>query len=212
MSNPPEYLVDQIDIIAHLFFASGTADRVIVTSNGRVFDGAYRFPDGEGGFIACGAGMPWLEPGSTVQVEYVGPTDEYRFEATVLAQQATGFHVSLPRTIERSDRRATPRILLSPDAGVHFVEEGGRAYVACDLSDGGAGLVDLTNEPRAEGQVLRGRLMVPGIGPLETTLEIRNVRSTDDSRRLSTRFLEMSYESRGELGRVLRMWQRELGA
>jgi c-di-GMP-binding flagellar brake protein YcgR len=208
---PSEFLVEPIDILAHLFFASGTSDRVVVTTPAGVFAGAFLYPDGDGALLACPPSVPAFSHGASVTVEYAGPTDQYRFQSTILAREAGGIRVDLPTSIERHDQRITARFPVSPDAGIRFVQtrDGHEVtWPVLDISDGGVSLVDANGRPMSVGDRISGQLHVPDVEPFDAVLEVRHIRNQDDSRHVGARFAEMSLESRGELARLLLLWLR----
>ena len=62
------YLFDQIDILAHLFFAAGTSDQVRVSWIGGSLTGTFAYPNGERALVLHSAEVAGPAPGVFVKI------------------------------------------------------------------------------------------------------------------------------------------------
>lgn len=206
-----DIILDQLDIVAHLFFAAGSIDTVSVRGPGGASLAKLRYPEDP----AEGFAISLLEPfplarGSLLVVEYEGLGNSYRFCTEVLAVEADHVQVSLPTAVDRGDRRLTPRLRLTPQTGVVFHAHVDSSVLQCpvvDLSEGGFAIHDRTGLRLEQGDVLRGFLALPqGDGDLPVAVQIRNVRLEFGERTLGCRFEALPLEVRTRLVVWLSRW------
>lgn len=200
----PEELLDPVDIIAHLFFASGTADCVRLVTPGGTFEGVFRFPEDDAAWVIFPDGAPALPAGTRVSVEYEGLEDTYLFETVTLGARPDAVQLALPGTIAREDRRLTCRVALPRQLGAQFVEvTTGRPFLLDDISDGGVGLLDPHGALPGIGARVEGTVHVPGLAPFAATVEVRHAAVRADGRRVGARFLLLAQDARAALARYL---------
>lgn len=206
MLQSSDYVLDPTDVLAHVFFAAGTIDKVQVSSEMGEFTGSFRLPQSEGVEIVHGDAYVPLEPGSPIYVDYDGPGDKYRFYASVLAVGQGVVRVSLPEAIECTERRLSPRIPLSSKSGVEFHALGVHGTVPCkavDLSNGGVGWLDDTGWDLQEGQIVYGDLHLGSKITLSVGVEVRHSRELGDGRVTGGRFASISLADRAQLAHFL---------
>lgn len=206
MLQSSDYVLDPTDVLAHVFFAAGTIDKVQVSSEMGDFTGSFRLPQSEGVEIVHGDAYVPLEPGSPVYVDYDGPGDKYRFYSSVIAVGQGVVRVNLPDAIECTERRLSPRIALSSRSGVEFHALGVHGSIACvatDISNGGVAWLDLTGWDLQEGQVVYGDLRLDPATALSVGVEVRHSRVMADGRVTGGRFASISLGDRAKLARFL---------
>lgn len=212
MVTVPDRLFDPTDIIAHIFFAVGTVDEVVVTSVAGEFVGTMCYPDDDGVLIRQDQRPFPLPPGSPVCVEYTGPGDHYRFYTEVLRIESTGARINVPRAIERHDRRLMGRTCVSPEAGFGFRAtdlRGSPVFGVHDLSTGGVGLGDVNVTAPAIGELIVGQLILPGVAAIQMCLEVRNAQIREGKLLLGTRITGITTLDRGRLAKFLVRWSRQ---
>lgn len=198
------YLFDRLDILAHLFFATGTADTVSLAWAGGVLRGELGLPEHGGVELRHAPGAPTPPVGAAVFVEYDGPSDHYRFETLVTGVEIGNLLLDYPETIECADRRLSLRLALDADSPVClWLQHGDRmvAHRVTNLSDGGVAFVRADSSPPA-GE-LDGVLELGPALRIPLRLEPRHAREEPDGLHVGARFVAMSLVDRGLLARFL---------
>jgi hypothetical protein len=200
------FLFDHMDILAHLFFAAGTADHVRMSWPQGQLEGTFSYPDGTRVHLSHSLHFTPPEVGSIVFVEYAGPSDKYRFFASVLDVFRGEVVLAFPESIECSDRRLTLRLHLSGNAKVVINVRSGDAFVPCkpvDLSDGGVGFLAFDGWPYADGEPFEAFLDIGEDSQLALRAEVRHSREVTDGLLIGGRFIAMSLTERARLARFL---------
>jgi hypothetical protein len=204
MVRASDWLVSQIDIIAHIFFATGTVDRVVVSSRRGDMLGTMCYPDDQGILIRTDAAVPSVSPGDSVSVQYSGPGDTYQFYSAVVAVDGSGIRVQIPLAIERNDRRLTIRYTVEgrPGFGLRASLRPGRpVYSLVDISHGG--ICAMVPNPPQIMEMFRGHLLLPDEEPIPVGIEVRDNRARDGVRLMRGRFRSIETMDHARLGRYL---------
>lgn len=200
------FLFDQMDILAHLFFAAGTADHVRMSWPSGSLEGTFSYPDGTRVLLTHSLHFTPPDVGAIVFVEYAGPSDKYRFFASVLDVFRGEVVLAFPESIECSDRRLTLRLHLPLGTPVVLHVRQGEGFVACrpsDLSDGGVGFYAFEGWSYADGAAFEAFLDIGEASPLALRAEVRHARETSDGLLIGARFIAMSLAERARLARFL---------
>lgn len=201
-----DYVLDPTDVLAHVFFAEGSTDRVSLVTEMGELTGRFRLPE-DGGleFVHGNAYVP-LERGSPVYADYDGPGPQYRFYTSVIAVGHGVIRLHLPDAIDRTERRLAARIVLGRNDGVEFRALGVNASVPCvavDLSDGGVSWLDTTGWNLQEGQIVYGELILGSTAALSIGVEVRHAQEADGGRVTGGPFANISLADRAALSRFL---------
>ncbi|MFN7142435.1 MAG: PilZ domain-containing protein [Myxococcota bacterium] len=210
MVAPTACLVDPTDILAHLFFAVGTRDEVLVSHPEGDFPGLLGNPDGAAVSLTPIRLPPRLPAGTPLCLEHVGADETYHFYSEVMAAGPEEVRIRVPLVIERTERRLCERVSLPPDAGVAFRPHDafGALFPVYDMSSAGMGLHATVDLPLALGQVLHGELCLPDGEPVPMSVEVRHVQSRRGARCVGVRIAAVPLAGRGRLARVLLAWSR----
>ncbi len=205
-----DWLYDSTDIIAHIFFAVGTIDQVVLTTPHADFVGVMCYPDDDGILIVLEERLADSGPGTPVCVEYTGPGDQYRFYSEVLSVEPRGLRIALPRAVERNDRRLTERHPVPANAGFEFRATGlpdAPVFGVHDLSTGGMALFDMPTPAPVSGDLMTGDLCLPGEEPIPMCLEVRHLQLRRGQLLLGSRITAITTLGRGRLAKFLVKWK-----
>lgn len=204
-----DLLNDPNDILAHIFFAVGTIDEVVVSASGSDFVGSMCYPDDLDGILIVSPNMNLIRKGSETLIEYIGPEDHYRFQSRVLSLENNGIRISLPTQIERNDRRLTGRHPCPESSGFTFVAidlPGAPSFDICDISVGGIGLYDFPDNessPMKVGDLIVGEIRLQTEATITACLEVRNLRLRRGKCIVGTRISAITILDRGRLARFI---------
>lgn len=179
MATPTEQPGRGADILAHLYYAVGSANEVVMTSSAGDFAGTLRHPEGDGVVIACDTTRAPIRTGEPICVEYMGPADTYRFYAEVLSVAPERIVVSFPFAVEcTTGRRLSERVVV-PVLDGFAVRLGDMArpavYPLFDLSVGGLAFIDAVDTGLKVGDLESGQLILPGEVPIQVGIEVRHL-------------------------------------
>lgn len=205
MVAPTACLIDPIDILAHLFFAVGTRDEVLVSHPEGDFPGLLGTQDGAGVSLTPIRHPPPLTAGTPLCLEHAGDDETYHFYSEVVAAGPDEVRIRVPLVIERTERRLSERVSVPSDVGVAFRPHDGLGAVfpVYDMASAGLGMFAPPDVPLALGQVIHGDLCLPDGAPEPITVEVRHVNTRRGARCVGVRIAAISLAGRGRLARVL---------
>lgn len=200
--SPP--LVDPADIFAHLFFAAGTRDEVILTGPGPACVGQLSNPaDGVlafKGLVAPGA----LPPHTPVCVEHLHGPERYHFYTEVIATGDGGVALRVPPAIELAEQRASARVPVPRHACIRFRITGApHLWPVWNLSMGGLAFVATATDGFLVGQTLEGALLIPGEPETPMTVEVRHQERRGSELGVGVSIVSTPLEGRGRIARLL---------
>ena len=212
-----KWVVSAEAILAHLFYVVYELELVTVHLGGRSVPGILTRPDPESrtlGFrpeARADFGQEYLRTGRTMRVEYASLDDEYRFLAVLNLVEDNGvWRLSIPRQIDRQDRRIVPRQLVRSTRQFTVRVQGPteiRHMLVHDISIAGFAFVfDPKMDPLREGAIYRTTLFLPDGETILTRARICNVRRIPDSPELriaGCRFVGLGYFGCARMGAAL---------
>lgn len=209
MRGSPPIEFETSDVIAHIFYAVGNTERVLVTTSEGELEGRLAYPDGEGVLILHETEGVKLPPGAPLCVEYVGPTDTYRFYTEVEHAAPGRVLAGLPYAVERTDRRLIERLSLRPESGfgIRLFELAPDLRISlADISVGGLRFEDPTEPGLRVGQMVAAELELPDEAPMPCVIEVRHLSLRRGQLQVGCRFADIAIRDRGRLARALVRW------
>jgi hypothetical protein len=209
MLEPSGSVIDRDDILAHLFFATGTSDELLASSALGDFTGQLQTPLGDSLVLAHRGHRPVLTAGTAVCLEHVGAEEKYHFYSEVIDVNEIGVHMRLPHAIERCERRSCERLVLPAGAGFAFRmadATSDRVYAVYDLSSGGLAFEQVEGSRLAVGGIVTGELLLPFGAPLPLTVQVRHIQNRRDECVVGVHIQSIGWADRGRLSHVLATW------
>lgn len=167
------------DIVAHLYYAVGSANEVIITSSAGDFAGTLCYPEGDGVVLACDTSAAVPGVGEPICVEYMGPSDTYRFYSEVHSVGSGRIVASFPFAVEcTSGRRLAERVVVPVLEGFAFRladSAAGTVYPLFDIAAGGIAFIDARDSGLKVGDLESGTLVLPGLAPVQVGIEVRHL-------------------------------------
>ncbi|MDP2309167.1 MAG: PilZ domain-containing protein [Pseudomonadota bacterium] len=167
------------DIVAHLYYAVGSANEVIITSSAGDFPGKLCYPEGDGVVLACDSAALEISLGEPICVEYMGPADTYRFYSEVLSVTPGRIVSAFPFAVEcTTGRRLAERLVVPVLEGYALRLGDGSRLAICsvvDLSVGGLAFIDAGDMGLKAGDLESGMLLLPGEAPIPMGVEVRHL-------------------------------------
>lgn len=167
-----------VDVLAHLFFASGERTEVRLAGTGVAAFGRFATPGGATvPFVPSGFALRRPPPaGKRVRLQYGSLAWQYEFDATVLGVSPEGhWLLDLPPAVARDDRRTSPREVLG-GRDEAWVMVGFDEVRVVDISEGGFAFeVDDGAPAWSEGMLLDAALRVGAEDAWPVEIEVRNV-------------------------------------
>jgi hypothetical protein len=165
------------DIVAHLYYAVGSANEVVITSAAGDFPGTLCYPEGDGVVLACDTKATSIRAGDPICVEYAGPADRYRFYSEVLSVSAGRIVSLFPFAVEcTSGRRLAERVVVPVLQGFAFRSddtERSAGFPMLDLSVGGLAFIDSWDTGLKVGDLDSGTIVLPGEPSIHVGIEVR---------------------------------------
>ena len=222
----PLWLTRPEDITTHLIYAAAEIPSAVLSVDGMQVHGSLTAPhetDGTLGF-AVDSSLDGLveppEPGRSVKVDYEGAEDSFcfitEFKGTDMLKR---WLFAVPNTVERAFPRLVARHTVANNQDFDLVVQmaDGRVPVALqDLSSAGCSFGIEKSHKAKPGLLVSGILEVPGMQPLQLTMEIRNARPLPGDKKthlVGARFNDLAHAERTMLARALSAWdlQRRRG-
>ena len=158
------------DVLAHLAFAATSVEDFWIEVGPERMPGRVGYPDSDEGnlpvwFDRNPAALPYgSSNGTPIRVSYEYEGEPYAWSSTVISQaDATSIRVALPESIERQDRRASPRVRVLGETDLSLNIRDGKGsstpVVLVDLSSGGLAFVDASGKV-SSGDRLLARLTI----------------------------------------------------
>lgn len=167
------------DIVAHLYYAVGFTNEVIITSSAGDFPGKLCYPEGDGVVLACDTSAATIRLGESICVEYVGPADTYRFYSEVLSVSPGRIVSSFPFAVEcTTGLRLAERFVVPPSEGYAFrMGDATRlvVYPLYDISVGGLSFIDARDTGLKAGDIESGMVLLPGEAPIQVGVQVRHL-------------------------------------
>lgn len=218
-ASKPTFLGSDEAIIAHLFYVTAEIQCVTTHVGGHSVPGTMLWPESEHrtfGFLPDPGELPKgaiPRPGRVLRVQYASLDDDYSFLAALKSVEAGGWRLSIPRQVDRNDRRLVPREevynsrkftlqLKTSDASL-------RHLIVADLSASGMALI---YDPRLnefeEGKAYLGLLHVPNHPGLRVRFEVVNQRTQDNDQRIvGCHFQGLGFTGCRTLAEILAIWE-----
>jgi hypothetical protein len=190
----PAWMASRLEILPHLRGIGNPPIKVCAALPGQ----AQIVPGELGGdpsndsldFFPASSFQPWLTPpppGISLRVDYEHKNEAYKFYARLLGHTPGGpWRLSLPRSIEHSDRRLVVRYKVLGEAGFSVVlgtATEKRVLPLHDLSTEGLCFAFLGRDKLcAPGDVLAAELHMPIQGPFRLFLGVMNLRPMESVR------------------------------
>ncbi len=222
----PLWLTRPEDITTHLIYVAAEIPSAVLSVDGMQVHGSLTAPHEDGGSLgfAIDSSLDGLvdlpETGRSVKVDYEGAEDSFcfitEFQGTDMLKR---WLLAVPNTVERAFPRLVARhvVTRNPDFALQVQMDDGRVPVALqDLSSAGCSFgIDKSHKAKP-GLLVAGILEVPGIQPLQLTMEIRNARPLPGDKKthlVGARFNDLAHAERTMLARALSAWdlQRRRG-
>lgn len=206
MVKASDFVFDASEIIAHMFFSTGTTDKVRVTHNAGEFSGCFRYPISDAVDIVCATDEEGLEPGEPVYISYAGAGDQYRFHSEVVSLRGEVLRVRFPVAMERSDRRLTVRVPIPEEMSAELLikgKRGQRRFRVRDLSDGGLSCIWPMDEPVELGDLIPSALYLESERPFQFKLEVRHQNPRGSDMVVGGRMADITLQERGRLSRFI---------
>lgn len=209
MLEPSGSVINRDDILAHLFFATGTNDELLASSALGDFTGQLQTPMGDSLVVVHRGRPPAIPVGTAVCLEHVGAEEKYHFYSEVIDVNETGVHMRVPHAIERCERRGCERLVLPAGAGFAFRmadAASDRVFAVYDLSSGGLSFEQAEGSGLAVGDLVSGELLLPFGAPLPLTARVRHIQNRRDECVVGVHIQSISWTDRGRLAHVLATW------
>jgi hypothetical protein len=217
----PPYFGSEEAIVAHLFYAASEIQWVTTHVGGHSVPGTLLWPESEHrtfGFLPDDGEIPpeaVPRPGRVLRVQYASLDDDYSFLAALKTVEASGWRLSIPRQIDRNDRRLLPRqpVYNSRKFTLQLktAEESSRRLLVRDLSPAG---MAITYDPRLnefeENKAYMGLLHAPNHPGLRVRFEVVNMRQIGedkDQRIIGCRFQGLGFTGCRTLAEILAIWE-----
>jgi hypothetical protein len=217
----PTFLGTQEAIIAHLFYAVSEIQCVTVHVGGHSVPGTLLWPESEHrtfGFVPDGGELPPAalpKPGRVLRVQYASLDDDYSFLTALKAVEPSGWRLSIPRQIDRNDRRMVPRqpVYNSRRFTLQLTSSGTskRHLIVVDLSPSGMALI---YDPRLDqfdlSRSYLGLLHVPNHQGQRLRFEVANMRPLDEGneqRIIGCLFKGLGFTGCRTLAEILAIWE-----
>jgi len=217
----PTFLGTQEAIIAHLFYAVSEIQCVTVHVGGHSVPGTLLWPESEHrtfGFVPDSGELPAAampKAGRVLRVQYASLDDDYSFLAALKVVDAGGWRLSIPRQIDRNDRRMVPRqsVYTSRRFTLQLTSSGTsrRHLIVVDLSPSGMALIF---DPRLDqfelGRAYLGLLHVPNHQGQRVRFEVANMRPLEedvDLRIIGCLFKGLGFTGCRTLAEILAIWE-----
>jgi hypothetical protein len=220
-ANQPPFLGSEEAIIAHLFYATVEIEIVTVQVGRQGVPGTMTWPDADTrtiGFVPDvgeldGAAPP--RPGRVVRVQYASLNDEYSFLATLKSVEPGSWRLSIPRQVDRTDRRLLPRapVLNSRKFTLQLRSgrESARHLLVVDISPAGLALVyDPRLDDFEKGKAYLGLLNVPNHPGMRLRFEVVDIRTLGDDKDQSVigaSFQGLGFAGCRTLAEILAIWE-----
>ncbi len=222
----PLWLTRPQDVATHLIYVAAEIPSAVLSVDGMQVHGSLTAPSEDGttlGFAVDSSldGLVDLpEPGRSVKVDYEGAEDSFcfltEFQGTDMLKR---WLLAMPNTVERAFPRLVARHMVAnnPDFALAVQMDDGRVQVALqDISSAGCSFGIEKSHKAKKGLLVSGILEVPGVQPLQLSMEIRNARPLPGDKRthlVGARFNDLAHAERTMLARALSAWdlQRRRG-
>jgi hypothetical protein len=203
-----DFVTQEEAVVAHLFWAMISVERLTVQVAGRAVAGRMLAPDPDARAVVFepdpGQVLPEraLRKGKIVLAKYASLSDEYQFKSQLIDIGPAKWLMSIPRDIRRNDRRMILRrnVQTSRSITMQIARSDGsaRTLLVHDLSPAGVGIAyDPQLDRFEDGQVLRGSLHIPGHDSMVVRFEVVNVRALGEHashRVVGCRFQGLGFE------------------
>ena len=218
----PLWLTRPEDIQAHLIYAASEIPSAVLTVSNLLVHGRIAPPEEESGQVAfiVDASLDGLvnppAPGRSLKVEYEGDEDAFTFYTEMVGTDLLKRWVlAAPKTVERTNQRLVARHLVSGNSDFALsalLPIGNTSVPLRDVSNAGLSFSVMANDAPPIGSVISASLEVPGLQPLQVSMEIRHARPMpgNASRSLiGVKFVELVHAERTALARALATWHHE---
>ena len=218
----PLWLTRPEDIQAHLIYASSEIPSAVLTVANLQVHGRLAPPEEDSGQVAfiVDSSLDGLvnppPPGRALKVEYEGNEDAFTFFSEMVGTDLLKRWVlASPKTVERTNQRLVARHLVAgnPEFGLMVQLRIGKCDVALrDVSNAGLSFSVNSGDAPATGSITEGTLEIPGLQPVDVSMEIRHARPLpgDASRSLiGVRFVQLPHAERTALARALAAWHHD---
>ncbi len=219
----PNFLGSDEAIIAHLFYVAAEIQCVTTHVGGHSVPGTMIWPESENrtfGFLADPGELPQgatPRPGRVLRVQYASLEDDYSFLAALKSVEDGVWRMSIPRQVDRNDRRLVPREMVYNSRKftlqLKTSDSSNRHLIVIDLSPSGLSLV---YDPRLNdfelGRAYMGLLHVPNHPGLRVRFEVVNQRSVgpdNDQRVIGGQFQGLGFTGCRTLAEILAVWEDE---
>ena len=223
--SPPvsQWLTTGDEVISHLFFAAAEIGAVEIDLGPRTVPGALAFPEPSEGTISFYVSdaierVDCPAEGGVVRVRYTRGNAAYSFLTEIRElRNDRCWELVFPRTVERTERRATRRynVLGLPGFEVNLGtgDQQSRSLQMFDLSIAGLSIVfEPDRNDISPGQPIRGTL---GLGPkiqipfLAEVCHVRDLQGGSGERLAGCRIIGMNSKNRMSIGRTLSALARQ---
>lgn len=187
-----DHLMHEEVIIAHLFWVLVEIELITVQIGATPVSGRMLRPDPDSRtvvFEPAPGQLPaarWPRKGKVVRVRYASLHDAFTFQSAVIEAKPAVWHLSLPRQIDREDRRLLARagVITNRQFTVQVQGEGGssRRLLVHDISPAGCALVfDPELDSFRDSTIYRGTLHMPNSPALSVRFCVVDVREMEDA-------------------------------
>lgn len=219
--NQPTFMGTQEAIVAHLFYAVSEIQCVTIHVGGYSVPGTLQWPESEHrtfGFVPDPGELPeasFPKPGRVLRVQYASLDDDYSFLTGLKAVEPGGWRLTIPRQIDRNDRRMVPRrsVYTSRRFTLQLTSSGisRRQLIVADLSPSGMALIyDPRLDPFELGKSYMGLLHVPNHPGQRMRFEVANMRTLEedsDQRIIGCLFTGLGFTGCQTLAEILAIWE-----
>jgi len=220
-ASAPPFIGSEEAIIAHLFYASAEIQVVTVHVGGHSVPGRLLWPEADSrtvgfrpdtGEIADDA-VP--RPGRVLKVQYASLEDGYSFLSALKLVGSGEWRLSIPRQVDRQDRRLVPREpVISSQKFTLQLRAGGdnaRRLLLYDISPAGIAVIyDPKLDKFEDGKAYLGVIHVPDHSGMRVRFEALHshaVVSDPDQRIVGCRFRGLGFAGCRTLAEILAIWK-----
>jgi len=217
----PPFIGSEEAIIAHLFYAASEIQCVTIHVGGHSVPGTLLWPESEHrtfGFNPDPGELPpeaTPRPGRVLRVQYASLDDDYSFLTALKSVEEDCWRLSIPRQIDRNDRRLVPREQVYNSRKFTFqlktADESNRHLILNDISPSGMALI---YDPRLnafdEGKSYMGLLNAPNHPGLRVRFEVVNLRAVgedNEQRIVGCLFQGLGFAGCRTLAEILALWE-----